>query len=236
MCTQVAITFYTDLYYYRILPTISPLPSLTVKFYVCLDYKPPSHHVDCTCTYTHTRARTYVTPPFNWLRVQRWIFCIWWWLLEKLVLKTLCYDGTSSLAKTLMSQSRCFCFPLKTYTHRTTSPFPTADRRLLHRSSRCRSFGEKNSKLWIFPAVRDQRWCRLSTRQLQMDRDRCRFHSELVALLQYAETIPPCKRDVHKRYFECEKTWPWCYSWHLFSWCLLNSVTYLQLIGPFLKC
>ena len=34
---------------YRILPKISPLPSLTFKFlhrYVCLDYKPPSHQVD----------------------------------------------------------------------------------------------------------------------------------------------------------------------------------------------
>ena len=41
--------------------------------------------------------------------------------------------------------------------------------RLLDRSSRCRSFGEKNSKVWIFPAVRDQRWCRPSTRRLQMD-------------------------------------------------------------------
>ena len=51
---------------YRILPEISPLPSLTFTFlhrYVCLDYKPPSHQVDCT--YTRTRARTYVTPPFN---------------------------------------------------------------------------------------------------------------------------------------------------------------------------
>ena len=47
------------------------------------------------------------------------------------VLKSFCYDGTSSLAKTLMSRSRCFCFPLKTYTHGTTSPFPAADRHLL---------------------------------------------------------------------------------------------------------
>ena len=30
--------------------------------------------------------------------------------------------------------------------------------------------------LWIFPAVRDQQWCRPSTRRLQMDRDHCRFH------------------------------------------------------------
>ena len=84
--------------------------------------------------HVHTRERvcTYVTPPFNWLRVQRAIFCIlWWWLLEKPVLKSFCYNGTSSLAKTLMSRSRCFCFPLTTYTHGTTSPFPTADRRLL---------------------------------------------------------------------------------------------------------
>ena len=63
-------------YMYRILPKISPLPFLTLKF------------------------------------------------LHR-------YDGTSSLAKTLMSQTRCFCFPLKTYTHGTISPFPTADRRLL---------------------------------------------------------------------------------------------------------
>ena len=119
---------------YHILLKISPLPSLTLKFlhrYVCLDYKPPSHQVDCTRTRARKRVRTYITPPFNWLWIQRGIFCIWWWLLEKPVLKSFCYDGTSSLAKTLMSRSRCFCFPLKTYTHGTTSPFPTADRRLL---------------------------------------------------------------------------------------------------------
>ena len=65
---------------------ISPLPSLILKFlhrYVCLDYKPPSHQVDCTRTRARERVRTYVTPSFNWLRVQRGIFCIWWWLLEK---------------------------------------------------------------------------------------------------------------------------------------------------------
>ena len=50
--------------------------------------------------------------------------------LEKPVLKSFCYDGTSSLAKTLMSQSRCFYFPLKTYTHGLTSPFLTADPRV----------------------------------------------------------------------------------------------------------
>ena len=52
------------------------------------------------------------------------------WLLEKPVLKSFCYDGTSSLAKTLTSLSRCFYFPLKTYTHGTTSRFPTADPRV----------------------------------------------------------------------------------------------------------
>ena len=51
-------------------------------------------------------------------------------LLEKPVLKSFCYDGTSSLAKTLTSRSRCFYFPLKTYTHGTTSPFPIADPRV----------------------------------------------------------------------------------------------------------
>ena len=35
-----------------------------------------------------------------------------------------------SLAKTLTSRSRCFYLPLKTYTHGTTSPFPTADPRV----------------------------------------------------------------------------------------------------------
>ena len=50
--------------------------------------------------------------------------------LEKPVLKSFCYDGTFSLAKTLTSRSRCFYFPLKTYTHRTASPFPTADPRV----------------------------------------------------------------------------------------------------------
>ena len=52
------------------------------------------------------------------------------WLLEKPVLKSFCYDGTSSLAKTLTRRSRYFYFPLKTYTHGTTSPFPTADPRV----------------------------------------------------------------------------------------------------------
>ena len=45
---------------------ISPLPSLTVKFlhrYVCLDYKPPSHQVECTRIYTCMRAQTYVRNP-----------------------------------------------------------------------------------------------------------------------------------------------------------------------------
>ena len=122
------------MYVYRILPKISPLSSLTPKFlhrYVCLDYNPPSHQVDCTRTRARERVRTYVTPPFNRLRVQRGIFCVWWWLLEKPVLKSFCYDGTSSLAKTLMSRSRCFCFPLKMHTHGTTSPYPTANRCLL---------------------------------------------------------------------------------------------------------
>ena len=41
----------------------------------------------------------------------------------------------------------------KSFSHRRSSCC-----RLLDRSSRCRSFGEKTSKLWIFPAVRDQRW------------------------------------------------------------------------------
>ena len=42
----------------------------------------------------------------------------------------------------------------KSFSHRRSSCC-----RLLDRSSRCRSFGEKKpSKLWIFPAVRDQRW------------------------------------------------------------------------------
>ena len=31
-------------------------------------------------------------------------------------------------------------------------------------------------KFWIFPAVRDQRWCHPSTRRLKMDRDDCHFH------------------------------------------------------------
>ena len=31
-------------------------------------------------------------------------------------------------------------------------------------------------KFWIFPAVRDQRWCRPSTRRLQVDRDHFHFH------------------------------------------------------------
>ena len=86
-------------------PVNSPLPSLILKFlhrYVCLDYKPPSHQVDCTRTCMRERVCTYVTSPFNWL--QRGIYCVWWWLLEKPVLKTFCYDGTSSLAKTPMSR------------------------------------------------------------------------------------------------------------------------------------
>ena len=45
----------------------SPLHSLTLKFlhswYVCLDYKPPSHQVDCTHTHTHARACMYVRNP-----------------------------------------------------------------------------------------------------------------------------------------------------------------------------
>ena len=32
---------------------------------------------------------------------------------------------------------------------------------------------EKKSQLWIFPTVYDERWCRPSTRRLQMDRDHC---------------------------------------------------------------
>ena len=50
--------------------------------------------------------------------------------LEKPVLKSSCYDDTSSLAKILTSRSRGFYFPPKTYTHGTTSPFPTADPRV----------------------------------------------------------------------------------------------------------
>ena len=103
---------------------IRPLPSLTLKFlhrYVCLNYKPPSHQVDCTRTHAREHVRMYVTPPFNWLRIQRGI--------DKPGLKTFYYDGTSSLAKTFMSRSRCFCFPLKTYT-RSNNFFPY-----------CRSYG-----------------------------------------------------------------------------------------------
>ena len=62
------ITPHDVLQIYRILLKISPLPSLTLKFlhrYVCLDYKPPSHQVDCTRTRARERVRTYVTPPFN---------------------------------------------------------------------------------------------------------------------------------------------------------------------------
>ena len=44
--------------------------------------------------------------------------------------------------------------------------------------------------------------------RLQMDCDCCYFHNELVALLQYGDTILPCKRDVHIQYFECKRTWP----------------------------
>ena len=82
--------------------------------------------------------------------------------------------GTSSLARTLMSQSRCFCFPLKTYTHGTTSPFSAADHRLLLSTWQVISL----PLFWrkIFPAVCDQQWCRLSSQRLQMDRDHCHFH------------------------------------------------------------
>ena len=112
-----------------------------------------------------------------------------WWLLEKPILKSFCYDSTSSLAKTLMSRSRCFCFPLKTYTHGTTSPCSTADRRLLPSTWQVISlplFWRKISKLWIFPAIRDRRWCHPSTRRLQMGvkgglyifEGKCRFENK----------------------------------------------------------
>ena len=51
-------------YMYRILPKISPLPSLTLKFlhrYVRLDYKPPPP--SRLHTYTRARVRTYVRNP-----------------------------------------------------------------------------------------------------------------------------------------------------------------------------
>ena len=117
-------------YEYHILPKISPLPSLTFKFlhrYVCLDYKPPSHQVDrlhILCT----RASTYVRSPALQLTTSSKIALAF----RKPVLKSFCCDGTSSLVKTLTSRSRCFYmyFPLKTYTHGTTSPFSPADPRV----------------------------------------------------------------------------------------------------------
>ena len=40
----------------------------------------------------------------------KWNLLCSWWLSEKPVLNSLYYGGTSCLAKTLMSLSRCFCF------------------------------------------------------------------------------------------------------------------------------
>ena len=105
-----------------------------------------------------------------------------------------------------MSLSRCFCFPLNMYAHGTTSPFPsTSDCHLLPSTLKvinfcCRSFEGKTNKLWISPVVRDRWWRRPWTQRLQIDRDCCRFHSELEAPLQHAETTLPCKRDAHERY------------------------------------
>ena len=63
----------TYMYKYRILPKISPLPSLTFKYlhrYVCLAYKPPSHKVDrlhiaihCIACQACEHVRTYVCNP-----------------------------------------------------------------------------------------------------------------------------------------------------------------------------
>ena len=55
-------------YMYHILLKISsPLfdPQVLAHMYVYLDYKPPSHQVDCTHTRAHKRVRTYVTLPFK---------------------------------------------------------------------------------------------------------------------------------------------------------------------------
>ena len=67
-------------------------------------------------------VRTYVTLPFYWLRVQKGIFCIWWWLLEKPVLKSFCYDGTS---RHLWAGQDAFAFLWRrTCTHTNKKSFP----------------------------------------------------------------------------------------------------------------
>ena len=74
-----------------------------------------------------------------------------------------------------MSQSRCFCFPLKTHTWNKSFPHRRSVFAVYWTGHLAAALLKKN---WIFPAVRDQRWCRPSTRRLQMDPDHCRFHGK----------------------------------------------------------
>ena len=61
-----AIPRFVSICLYRILPKISPLPSLTLKFlhrYVCLDYLPPLRQTSDIHAHAREHVRTYVRNP-----------------------------------------------------------------------------------------------------------------------------------------------------------------------------
>ena len=154
-------------------PENKPLPSLTLKFlhrYVCLDYKPPSHQVDCT----HARAHTYVTPPFNWLQVTKRILLV-------VAFRHLSLFWSHSVMMALLAWQTLMMVLLlsseRVHTRNKSFPHSQSSSVTVYLTGHLTAtlLEKKNSKLWIFPTLCDQWWCRPSTRQLQKDRDRCRF-------------------------------------------------------------
>ena len=115
---------------YHVVPKISPSPLWPPSSCTGMFASLISPFLYCTCTYVCTCAGVYLRPTIS---VQESFVCVAAFRkagFDVAPLRWYFWLGEDT------SLSRCFCFPLKMYTHGTTSPFSsTSDHRLLPSTS-----------------------------------------------------------------------------------------------------